>query len=90
MVLDSLPQSVGILVQVIDDWNSNRRLALVVEAKVGRGRLLICSIDVTHDLANRPVARQFLYSLKNYAASDVFHPENEVPFDSLRHLLKGR
>jgi hypothetical protein len=90
IVLDSLPHSAGVLVQVIDDWNSNRRLALVVEARVGRGRLLICSIDVTHDLAHRPVARQFLYSLKKYAASDAFRPECEVPFDSLRHLLKGK
>ena len=42
------------VVQVIDDWVTARKLALVFEARVGKGKLLACSCDLVSDLDKRP------------------------------------
>ena len=71
MILDGLPAGLRPTVQVIDDWFTSRRLGLVFEARVGKGRLLVTSIDLdSDDLGANPVARQMRHSLLAYAASD--------------------
>ena len=72
MILNGLPPELQPIVSVVDDWSTNRRLGLVVEAQVGRGRLLMCSIDLSRNLESRPVARQLRHSLIEYLAGDVF------------------
>jgi GH18 family chitinase len=86
MILDGLPRELRPTVQVIDDWFTNRRLGLVFEARVGRGRLLVTSIDLDRDLETDPVLRQMRHSLLRYAASDRFAPAVEVAPDALRAL----
>ena len=54
------------IVRVIDDWNTNRSLALLAEVRVGRGRLMLCGFDLEGDLERRPVARQMRRSLARY------------------------
>ncbi|MFW6310188.1 MAG: hypothetical protein ACOC1D_03720 [Prolixibacteraceae bacterium] len=56
--LDSFPVELKPIVRIIDDWFTNRRLALIFEAKVGEGSLLVCGADLTTNLENRPEARQ--------------------------------
>jgi hypothetical protein len=73
-------------VQVIDDWFTSRRLGLVFEARVGKGRLLVTSIDLERDLETNPVARQLRHSLLRYAAGDRFAPAVEVSADAVRAL----
>ena len=87
MVLDSLPAKLRPIVQVIDDWFTNRRLALIFEANVNGGKLLLCSIDLRSDLENRPVARQMLYSLLNYMKSDSFKPEHDLTPEQIKGLM---
>ncbi len=89
MVLDSLPASLRPVVQVVDDWFTNRKLGLLLEAKVGKGKLLLCSIDLKTDLEERPVARQLLLSLRRYVASSEFGPKQTVSLSLLRKLFKG-
>jgi len=79
MVLDSLHAEIRPLVRVIDDWNSNRNLGLLFDAKVGAGRLVMCSIDLSTNIGARPVARQFLHSLFNYASAAP--PQRLQPVD---------
>lgn len=67
------------LVRVIDNFMRNHSLGDVLEARVGKGRLLICTIDIEHELEKRPAARQLRTSLLRYAASDDFQPESELP-----------
>ena len=88
MILDSLDPAIRPVVQVVDDWVTNRRLGLVFEAKVGNGKLLVCSIDLKTDLDKRPVARQFLYSLEKYIIGKEFSPRNSVSIESLKGLFK--
>lgn len=82
--LDGLPSSVRPLVQIIDDWNTCRRLGLVFEVMVdGPGRLLVCGIDLQSNLDERPAARQFLHSLLAYMASDRFTPAARLTREEL-------
>lgn len=88
MILDDLPGNVRPVVQVVDDWFTARKLGLAFEAKVGNGRLLVCSIDLDRPEAASPVVRQFRHSLLQYVASDQFDPDAAVPADSVRGLAQ--
>jgi len=88
MVLDGLPPEVHPIVQVIDTWFEARRLGLVLEAKVGQGRILVCSIDLVSDLEQRPVARQMKRSLLEYMQGEKFAPQIEVQPDALLALSR--
>ncbi|MGM9811372.1 MAG: sugar-binding domain-containing protein [Muribaculaceae bacterium] len=66
------------LVRVIDDWFTNRPLALLFEVKVGRGKLLVSGIDFWQDIDRRLEARWLLHSLKSYMASSAFNPQVAV------------
>ena len=89
MILDDLPPKLQPTVQVIDDWFTARKLALVFEAKVGKGRLLVCSIDLKKNAESNPVARQMLRSLLCYVGGTRFDPKTEVGADALRHLVSA-
>jgi hypothetical protein len=88
VVMDNLPPGLFPIVQVIDDWNTCRKLGLVFEARIGTGKLLMCAVDLQTDLDKRPVARQMRHSLLQYAAGDAFAPQVEVGVDAIRALLK--
>lgn len=77
------------LVRLIDDWNTNRNLALLFEVKVGKGRLLFSGVDLISDLENRPAARQLRHSLENYLTSDSFQPKTATDLATLRNLFKS-
>jgi hypothetical protein len=87
-VLDGLPRELEPIVQPIDTWFRSHRLGLLFEAKVGPGKLLFSGIDLSSDLANRPVARQLRYSLARYAESADFAPNTELSCDEIAGLLK--
>ncbi len=87
MNLDGLPRQLQPIVQAIDDWNRNWKLAVVFECAVGSGKLLVCSADVESDLAKRPAARQLRQSLVDYAASARFQPQVAVSVDDMSSLL---
>ena len=87
IVLDALPRELRPIVQVIDDWNTNRRLGLVWECRVGSGKLLVCSADLSKDLEKRPAARQLRESLLSYMAGKSFNPKVQVGREELVRLL---
>lgn len=64
------------IVRVIDDWNSNRDLALLAECRIGRGRLVISGIDLASDLDRRPVASALRHALARHLASS---PQERQP-----------
>ena len=63
------------IIQVIDDWFTARRLALVVEANYGQGRLLISAIDFDKAPADDMVSAQLRASLLAYLASPGCAPK---------------
>ena len=87
MILDDLPKELRPTVQVIDDWVTNRKLGLVFEARMGGGKLLVCSIDLRKDLEHNPVARQMLHSLLHYMNSSRFKPTVALAPAEVRSLM---
>jgi hypothetical protein len=88
IVLDHTPASFRPLIQMIPDWNNNKKIGLLLEAKVGKGKLLLSAIDLRNNLQQRPVARQLLYSLEKYVSSDDFAPAEELTSDMINALFK--
>lgn len=87
MILDSLPALTPV-VRVIDNFFKNRKMANVIEARVGNGKLLMTSVDITDRLEQRPVARQLRYSFIRYMNSARFMPETVLTPEQLQLLKK--
>ena len=85
--LNGLPHALRPIVQAIDDWNRNDKLGLVFEARVGRGKLLLCAFDLTSDGDVRPAKRQLLASLLAYMAGERFQPAVAVSRSELQALF---
>lgn len=82
--IDSL--NVAPIVRVIDNFVTNRSLANVFEAQVGKGKLIFSSIDISTNLRSRPVARQLRYSLLEYMESAIFNPNKSVTIEDLKKI----
>lgn len=87
--LDSLRLSGEPIVRIIDDWNKNRNLALVCEARAGKGKLVVCGADILTDLEHRPAARQMRKSLEEYMRGPRFNPATEVGVARLKKMIAG-
>jgi hypothetical protein len=88
MELDHLPKLKPI-VQVVPDWFDPKKLGLAFEAEVGGGSLLVCSVDLTNDLEQRPVARQLRHSLLAYMESDRFSPKTSLTKEQIQTIFKA-
>jgi hypothetical protein len=86
-VLNDAPPAYRPVIQVIDDYHRNHKLAALFETRVGPGRLLACGMNLTDTSPNRPVARQMLRSLVDYVQSDRFAPVTELDAGLWRRLL---
>lgn len=87
MLLDQLPPQLRPLVQPIDTWFEARRLGVLFEAKVGRGRIMVSSLNL--DANARGAARQFRASLLAYLGSTDFAPADVIEPGTLRSALRG-
>jgi hypothetical protein len=85
--LDLLPKEIEPVVRVIDDWVTARPLGLIIEAKVGAGKVVICGFDLTSEDASDPVSRQMRHSLLAYMDSPQFRPKVEIQVEELRSLI---
>jgi beta-galactosidase len=85
--LERLPPALQPIVQAIDDWNRNDKLGVVFEGKVGAGKLMVCSIDLSTNLEAHPGALQLRNSLLHYMAGEKFQPQTEVSAAAIRGLL---
>lgn len=87
MNLDRLPRGLQPIVQPIDDWNRNYKLGSLFEARVGKGRLMVSTLDLENRLEERPVARQLRRSVLSYMAGAAFQPQLEIAPAALRAVL---
>jgi len=86
--LDSFPAELKPIVRIIDDWVTNRSLALLFEAKVGEGSILVSGTDLVNNLSSRPEARQLKASLLSYMESDRFSPAVQLEPEALKRIVK--
>ena len=87
LVLDDVTPAVRPIVQVIDNFERCHRLGLLFEARVGPGRLMVCTVDLPA-LQAKPEARQFLHSLLTYMNSDAFEPTLTLERSALEGLFR--
>lgn len=87
MDLSAFPADFQPTVQTIDTWWRCRKAGMLFECRVGRGRLLVTSMDITSDLEHRIVARQMRYALIKYMQSNDFRPTARLPLRTIRTLF---
>jgi hypothetical protein len=88
ILLDSLSGDLKPIVRIIDDWVSNRSLALLFEAQTGKGKIVVSGTDLVNNLTSRPEARQLRFSLMQYMNSDAFKPNGNINSDELMKIIK--
>jgi len=88
MKIDGFPETMKPLIQLIDTWFENRRLALAFEAKCGNGKLLVCSINLKDSLDSRPVTKQLLFSMLEYMKSESFNPSESIELHKIEELIR--
>ncbi|MCC4211235.1 sugar-binding domain-containing protein [Leeuwenhoekiella parthenopeia] len=76
------------IVGVVDNFVTNRKLGDVFEARIGSGKLIFSSMDISNNLEKRPAARQLRSSLLRYMESDSFKPEITLTESQLQSLKK--
>lgn len=76
------------IVEMVDNFANNRKLASLFEGSVGTGKLMIASFDLSTDLEKRPVAKQMLISILDYMNSSSFNPDTIKNPDALKLILK--
>ncbi|MDE3236989.1 MAG: beta-glucuronidase [Bacteroidota bacterium] len=87
MHLEDFSKNFRPLVQPIDTWFMNRRLALIFEAKVGHGKIIVSSADMSDSLQDKPASKQLFYSLEKYMLSDRFNPSFNIDIQLIRNLV---
>ena len=88
MHLEDFPPGFRPLVQPVDTWFLNRRLASVFEAAIGKGKIVVSSLHIPSDTTTaNPAARQLLYSLEKYMLSDQFNPKYQIDISLIKGLL---
>lgn len=89
LILDRLPAGYRPIVQVIDNVERNHKLGMILEFKVGAGKLLVCMTDL-EALRAYPEARQLYRSLLGYMASPAFAPQTALTPAQLTDLFTRR
>lgn len=88
MHLEDFPKGFTPLVQPIDTWFMNRRLAFIFEAKVHAGKLLVSTLNLTPETGDdKPAARQLMYSLQQYMQSGNFAPAYTVEAQTIKDIF---
>jgi hypothetical protein len=88
ILLKDFPPSYHPIVRIIDDWVTNRSLALLFEVKVGAGKILVSGTDLVNDLEHRHEAAQLLSSLIRYMQGDQFNPQVNIGSSTLKEIVK--
>ncbi len=88
ILLSELGSNIQPVVRIIDDWFTNRSLGLIVEGKVGKGKIILTGIDLLTDAEKRPEAKQLTYSILKYMRSNLFDPKQEIQIEKIKELFK--
>ncbi len=87
MHLEDFPKSFTPIISNIDTWFMNRKLAMLFEVKIGKGKLMVFSANLKAENENNPTIKQFKYSLLKYLNSNAFNPKTEVSLSTIKKLI---
>ena len=91
MNLAEFPKDYQPIVQPIDTWHVSRKLGMLIEARVLKGRLLMTTLPIGQQPSpnpQHPVARQLRYSILQYIQSKDFNPTLCLDVDVICHLFE--
>ncbi|MBQ8822539.1 MAG: hypothetical protein IJZ82_07845 [Lachnospiraceae bacterium] len=84
--VDKLSPDVEPIVRVVDDWNRNLPLALMLEGKVGNGHLILVSADLEGHFKERPAACTLKQAIMKYAWEMSKKENKQLPFILAEHI----
>lgn len=91
VLLDEVPGRLDPIVWCLDVPWRLRRKAYLFEARVGRGRMLVSTFDLSaRACAEDPAAAWMLASLAGYTGSQAFAPAGEIPLPWLEERVAAR
>ena len=88
MCVDSFPTQLKPLVQPIDTWFLNRRLAQLFEVRIGKGKLVVSTLNLDPD--NGPASAQLRQSIAKYMNTSEFNPKDEVKPETVLELFEKK
>lgn len=88
MNLQEFPEEYQPIYQPIDTWHVSRKLGMIVEANVLKGKLLMTTFDINNNLNKRIVARQLRKSILEYMSGNEFKPEITLDIKVIRDLFE--
>ena len=74
------------IVQIIDNFERNHKLGILMEGNAGAGKLMICTSRLS-EITERPEVRQFTASVLDYMTSDAFAPSQTLDIEKLSHIF---
>ena len=87
MDLTTLPKDYLSPIQPIDQPETCRKLGMLVEANVLKGKLLVTTMDITNGLDHRLVARQMRKAILAYMQSDDFKPSVTLQPQTINNII---
>jgi hypothetical protein len=87
MLTGGLPEGMRPLVQPIDTWFEARPLGALLEARIGSGRIVVCSLNLEPG-PDRLSATQFRRSLLSYMSGPAFSPDHTLTPTQILDLLR--
>lgn len=78
------------IIRAIDWYRKNMNNANLLEFKVGKGRVLVTSLDVLSKTPDHIEARNLLKTLEDYARGPKFEPSATVPREEFTRLFSQR
>lgn len=87
MQFTDFPKGFQPIVQSIDTWFVSRKIGMLFEANVGKGRLIMTTMDLTNNLDKRHAARQMMRAIVSYMQSDDFKPQWTIPLERISELF---
>lgn len=81
-ILDATDSKFRPIVQMIDNFERNHKLGILYEAKIGEGKLLVCTARLNDsNICNLPEVKAFAKSIVEYGLSEEFNPQYSADTD---------
>ena len=86
LILNTFKKDYYPLIQTVDNVERNHKLGILMEFKVGKGKLLISTTDL-YTISDYVEGRQYCHAILNYITSSHFNPTTEITEEELRTIL---
>lgn len=86
LILNALPHDYLPVIQTVDNVERNHKLGILMEFKVGKGKLLLATTDL-NAISQYTEGAAYADALRRYARSAAFNPTTEITPDALKTLL---